>query len=818
MDKLADITARGWIMAYFIRSDGERFLLGTGAYDFKSDLQHFQPNTMANDIVELQGADGQLIAGQVRRSATQSFNGYVGDSTQNRERIEELRRDFLMFFRKNFFYKTVYIYPNGTAIQRKRGYLVDAPSVPELYQFFPEYHVALNYEDPNYYEYAEDAQGDEIFANILAITLTTPSAGGLVWDAIGAVSHGYIWSNPQTASGSSFQITGIEGAPLTLTELTGNATQNGTPTPDAPVAVNTTTGENVVKITGKNLFDKDNYSSTAGYFYSSDTLIGTGSPAHNILFWIPCAANTKYSITIPTGYGIVTKVATSLVEPANGVSITGSYRTEATVVNGYTTGATAKYLVIYLQAPNYTIADILDNIVSQLQLELGSTATTYEPYQGQEYEVNLGKNLFDKDNANIINAYINGSNTLATSSNDRVALIPVEPNTTYSITAQRVGQISGQGADDFAGILIESATTPTIGTSGTRIFYAIQGDLSQTFTTNASQNWLALKVANIVRSDYSGTLATIQLELGSATAYAPYFTPIELAKIGTYQDRIYKNDGKWYIEKQVGKVVFDGSESWNITSNGNSFFRTLLDATLMPNRNTIAYAVSNYYTAETYNRVTSVNPVIDYGLSLSDSTNRINIRNKDITTTADFQTWLSTHPTTVYYALATPTTTEITDSTLLAQLNFIANLYGGTNNIMLVGTGAQGEIGVEYMTEVDTDGAGYEWQGGGGGGGNTITLDAVEAVRPVWEVIGPATNPTLTNITTGETISFDGTVPAGQTLTVDMDARTATMAGANVFQFITGDWLRLEPGNNRMSYTATGTTEPSTLSWNGVVG
>lgn len=238
MDKLADITAQGWIMAYFIRSDGERFLLGTGAYDFKSDLQHFQPNAMANDIVELQGTDGQLLAGQVRRSATQSFDGYVGDSTQNRERIEELRRDFLMFFRKNFFYKTVYIYPNGTAIQRKRGYLVDAPSVPELYQFFPEYHVALNYEDPNYYEYAEDAQGDEIFANILAIALSSARSGGLVWDAIGAVSDGtgYEWEAGGDGGETTITLDAVE-AVRPVWAVTGPATD--------PTLTNITTGETI---------------------------------------------------------------------------------------------------------------------------------------------------------------------------------------------------------------------------------------------------------------------------------------------------------------------------------------------------------------------------------------------------------------------------------------------------------------------------------------------------------------------------------------------------------------------------------------------
>ncbi len=235
---LADIITKGWILALFIRDDGERFLLGDGAYDFKSDLQHFQPNTIANDIVELQGTDGQLIAGQVRRSATQTFDGYIGDATKNRQTIEKYRRDFLMFFRKGFFYKIVYIFPNGEAIQRKRGYLVDAPSAPELYQIFPEYHIGLNFEDPDYYEYAEDENGDEIFANIRDILLAQASEGGLIWDADGAESDsdGYIWEAGGSGGDTTITVAGVDTV-RPIWDVKGPATN--------PTLTNITTGQTI---------------------------------------------------------------------------------------------------------------------------------------------------------------------------------------------------------------------------------------------------------------------------------------------------------------------------------------------------------------------------------------------------------------------------------------------------------------------------------------------------------------------------------------------------------------------------------------------
>lgn len=233
---LDQIATKCFILALFIRDDGERLLLGDGFYDFKDNLQHFQANTIANDIVELQGDNGQLLAGQVMRSGAQKFEGYVGDATTNRQTIEQKRSDFMAFFRIKHFYQVIYILPDGTAIQRRRGYLTDAPVVPEIFQKFPEYHIALNFEDVSYYEYAEDADGNEIYANIAKIMLNAAKRGGLVWDEDGAVSDsaGYIWEeggsvqNIVTVAGvdSAWPVWTVQGGAQnpTLTNITTGQT------------------------------------------------------------------------------------------------------------------------------------------------------------------------------------------------------------------------------------------------------------------------------------------------------------------------------------------------------------------------------------------------------------------------------------------------------------------------------------------------------------------------------------------------------------------------------------------------------------------
>lgn len=207
---LDQIQAQCFIMSLFIRDDGERFLLGSGAYQFNKKQLHFVANTYQNDLVEVQGNDGIMLAGQVRRGAAQPFDGYIGDASVAKTDIENYRRQFFMFFRKNYYYKVVYILPDGSAIQRQRGFIVDAPEVKELWQIYPEYHIALNFEDINYYQYDEDAEGQEIFGKSATISLSIGARdGGVIWDEYGATwdNYGLIW---QATTGSSYTTVSVD--------------------------------------------------------------------------------------------------------------------------------------------------------------------------------------------------------------------------------------------------------------------------------------------------------------------------------------------------------------------------------------------------------------------------------------------------------------------------------------------------------------------------------------------------------------------------------------------------------------------------------
>lgn len=78
---------------------------------------------------------------------------------------------------------------------------------------------------------------------------------------------------------------------------------------------------------------------------------------------------------------------------------------------------------------------------------------------------------------------------------------------------------------------------------------------------------------------------------------------------------------------------------------------------------------------------------------------------------------------------------------------------------------------------------------------------------PVVVITGPCTNPNIANDTIGETLTVSETIAAGETLTVDMGARTAvitTFGGGetNVLGSVSGTWWALERGSNSIRITS----------------
>lgn len=169
-----------------------------------------------------------------------------------------------------------------------------------------------------------------------------------------------------------------------------------------------------------------------------------------------------------------------------------------------------------------------------------------------------------------------------------------------------------------------------------------------------------------------------QLEIGSSVSdyepndfreYPLSFGSIELCKIDNCQDKIYKENDIWYLHKETGKVVLDGSEDW--TSGGLSFYVSI------NNKKQQSSAISSHFI---HSDVWSSSDIQYKGKFTANTptgeAHRLKFMPTDIniTTVEQWKTWLSTHNTTAYYILETPTDTEITDQTLLAQLEVLEQI------------------------------------------------------------------------------------------------------------------------------------------------
>lgn len=313
-------------------------------------------------------------------------------------------------------------------------------------------------------------------------------------------------------------------------------------------------------------------------------------------------------------------------------------------------------IVLYSQYCSY------NNLELKIQLEKGSTATSFESYLGKEIELNLGKNLFDKNNPNILQAYIDATTSVITSSNlNRIVWIPCEPNTTY--TVQRVATPSWN-----RGV----AWTETTPANGVQTYGYVQGNAGTlTITTGATAKYLVYRFYQS-NSDSSTTLdnvlASVQIEKSTyATSYAPYFTPVELCKIGTYQDYIYPSGGKWYVHKEIGKMATTGSETISLS---DVRIIDIGNTEAVQGQGSIVYcthAVYKWQSVVGACYVSGAAPNICIGVS-------------GLSSSADAQNWVATNRPVFYYRLKTPTDTEITNPLLVAQLDDLwRNLQSGTN-------------------------------------------------------------------------------------------------------------------------------------------
>ena len=367
---------------------------------------------------------------------------------------------------------------------------------------------------------------------------------------------------------------------------------------------------------------------------------------------------------------------TNVSVPFNQVSNNGVYKYTFTTKSDFT--GTANGIRSYVSYPAGRSGSITFRISVLADTSITPQTFTYEPFTNgaspnpgypQDIEVVTGGQNVKIQNKNLINSveYNKGLNTSGgfVTNNQFLGIedyVKIQPNTTYTISFEH---------DNTSKPLYLGYKT------GDGTFISRTWQDSRTFTTPNNACYLFAYVYN--PSGFSTIGGWVQLEIGSQkTSYVSHqeqnyeinLGSLELCKIGTYQDYIYKSDSDWKIHREIGKVVLDGQENWQ-TLSGVSYNSYYVDSLISANRtNDTAPYLSNNFKPITNNQRYVNNTFF------INSNNRIIISYNDITSSTNFKTWLSTHNTNVYYVLATATDETITNEALIEQLN---NLYYATS-------------------------------------------------------------------------------------------------------------------------------------------
>lgn len=305
-----------------------------------------------------------------------------------------------------------------------------------------------------------------------------------------------------------------------------------------------------------------------------------------------------------------------------------------------------------------------------------------------DQDINVcGKNLFDGE---VELGSINTSgNTTTNNALRSTNYIKVKPSTQYTISND----------------LNYTTRIYEYNSSKTYIANSSQASTTYTFTTSATTEYIRFRT--IESSTQNNLNVKVMLEKGNqATTYEAFtgntyeinLGDVELCKIGTYQDKIYKDNGIWYLHKEIGKKVITGSDSTLArggTNSSNEYrWRTTLDNPLPATSiSTIVPSFSNRLTSvtagNTYNKIEgiAIDTANDYAFFYITDTKSYTLDN--------MKTWLNTNNLTLYYILNEATNTPIEDTDLIEQLNSI-ELLNGLNNISVTSSDLPALLNLHY--------------------------------------------------------------------------------------------------------------------------
>lgn len=302
----------------------------------------------------------------------------------------------------------------------------------------------------------------------------------------------------------------------------------------------------------------------------------------------------------------------------------------------------------------------------------GNKERNYIPYGKYEIEVkNTGKNLLNLPDGtythNGITAVIsNGIITInGTSTATSFLTIPInlELESNFSISLNNTAM-----GDSLSEVRLQIS-----GSNFRSVSLSVANNKRENISIYGTYTSLLIRISSGVT--ITNGIIKPQVELGDITTdYEPYQQNTLLFQLDQplrslpngVKDIAYIKNNMLYVDRYVGSMVLNGSESWGAaTALHDGYMRFSYNAPAIKGQNR---AMSNYFKIGNTSS-TSVENLLEYR-----DTNVIFINTNVATNLNGFKTWLSTHNTQVDYELAEPYTEKIGEVE-------IPSTFKGVNNI-----------------------------------------------------------------------------------------------------------------------------------------
>jgi hypothetical protein len=242
---------------------------------------------------------------------------------------------------------------------------------------------------------------------------------------------------------------------------------------------------------------------------------------------------------------------------------------------------------------------------------------------------------------------------------------------TYTLS----GCPSGGGGSTNYKLDINTPTGPFMGDIGNKI--------TSTFEEDKTYTGIRIVI-------YSGCVCNNltfkpMLEKGKvATDYTPHqeqLLPIDIP-FNMYSGKPYKENGKWYRPIEWERKVYNGTENWLMASDNNFYIEKAFSSVMFIDN-------MNYCNMAKFNKNLDYTRATEEDLFTYQNLDGVNIRlwvnakSLGFTTVEEWKNYLANNNLVIVKRIATPTIEEITDTTLIKQLEALekADSYDGVTNV-----------------------------------------------------------------------------------------------------------------------------------------